>query len=356
MIGRTTLGQLPFLRDYRSKRASSYDTAGNNSDFWPIPSGERKTLFETNQPGCVKHIWMTVGNDDLHCRQAVIRVWWDGEEDPSIECPLGDFFGLGHGMRRNFVSVPLQMSPEDGRGFNCWWAMPFNSARFEIENQCANAINVYFYIDYEEYDEPHSEDTARFHCQWRRENPTEGWLEEKVNNDNVWDVWSQRPNVTGDDNYVILDAQGSGVYVGCHLDIDCFQRQGNDWYGEGDDMIFIDGEPWPPSLHGTGTEDYVNTAFGPTQVYSGPYHGIIVNSGDSEWHWKGKNSIYRYHVEDPIRFRKSIRVTIEHGHANKLSNDYSSTAYWYQLEPHKPFPELLPVEARMPRPNHPTFP
>ena len=95
----------------------------------------------------------------------------------------------------------------------------------------------------------------------------------------------------------------------------------------------------------------INTAFGPTQEFSAPYHGITVNSGNPDWRWKGKNSMYRFHIADPIRFRKSIRVSIEHGHANKLTNDYSSTAYWYQHEPHRPFPALLPVEERMPRPN-----
>lgn len=235
---------------------------------------------------------------------------------------------------------------------NCWWPMPFASARIELHSECLEDANVYFYIDYEEHPSLHAvQDAARFHSQWRRENPTDGWLDpsERLNNENVWDIWSRRPNLTGEGNYVILDAKGDGVFVGCHLDIDCFERQANDWYGEGDDMIFIDGEPWPPSLHGTGTEDYFNTAFCPREEYCAPYHGLILYSGTKEWNWKGKNSMYRYHVEDPIRFRESIRVTIEHGHANKLSSDYSSTAYWYQIEPHAEFPALLPVDARLPR-------
>ncbi|HMS55063.1 MAG TPA: DUF2961 domain-containing protein, partial [Fimbriimonadaceae bacterium] len=151
------------------------------------------------------------------------------------------------------------------------------------------------------------------------------------------------------DNYLLLEAIGSGVYVGCNLNIDVFEQQGNDWYGEGDDMIVIDGEPWPPRLHGTGTEDYFSMAFCPKQEYCAPYHGLTLYSGTDEWPWGGKNSMYRYHIEDPIRFEKSIRVSIEHGHANKLFNDYSSTAYWYQLEPHAPFPKLLAVDERLPR-------
>jgi hypothetical protein len=132
----------------------------------------------------------------------------------------------------------------------------------------------------------------------------------------------------------------------------------SDWYGEGDEMIFIDGETWPPSLHGTGTEDYVNMAFCPREEFCSPYHGLILYNGSleaHEWRWKGKQSCYRYHVEDPIAFRKSIRVTIEHGEANILSNDIASTAYWYQLEPHAPFPALPAVEKRLPRLDDPTY-
>jgi len=301
---------------------------------------------------------MTVGGDDLFTRRSLLRMWWDGETTPSVEVPVGDFFGIGHGAMRNFVSAPLQMSPQDGRGMNSWWPMPFDQARIAVENQGPDPINVYFYIDYEEYTKGfrHAEGTARFHAQWRRENPTQGWLSEKLDSNNLWDVWSRRPNTTGEENYTILEATGSGIYCGCHLDVDCFHRQGNDWYGEGDDMIFVDGEPWPPGLHGTGTEDYFNTAFCPREIYHAPYHGVTMYSGNSEWPWKGKNSLYRYHILDPIRFNESIRVTIEHGHANKLSNDYSSTAYWYQMEPHGAFPSMLLVEARMPRPTEPLFP
>lgn len=355
MLGFTTLSDLARLRDFRSRRASSYDRAGNNSDWWVFEPGQTGTLMESDRPGCVKHIWMTVGNDDSFPRKAVIRMFWDGQEHPCIEVPLGDFFGMGHGLMKEFVSLPLQMSPQDGRGMNCWWAMPFDSARIEIENQSDRPINIYFYIDYEEYPTPLGPEVARFCATWHRENPTEGWLTEKLNNENIWDIWSRQPNVTGDGNYTLLEATGEGVYVGCNLHIDCFHRQGNDWYGEGDDMIFIDGEPWPPSLHGTGTEDYFNMAFCPRTEYSAPYHGLILYSGNSEWPWKGKNSMYRYHIEDPIRFRESIRVTIEHGHANKLWNDFSSTAYWYQRLPSAPLRPLLPVELRLPRPTEPVF-
>lgn len=349
LLGTGTLASLPYLRPFKSRRSSSYDTAGNNSDWWTVEAGTTKALLETDRPGCIKHIWMTIGGDDLFPRKAVLRAFWDGETTPSIEVPVGDFFGIGHGVFKNIISAPLQMSPQDGRGMNCWWAMPFDSARFEIVNECENPINVYFYIDYEEYEQVHGPEVARFHAQWRREHKTEGWLTERLNDENLWEIWSRKPNLTDADNYLLLEAKGSGIYVGCNLNIEVFERQGNDWYGEGDDMIVIDGEPWPPRLHGTGTEDYFNMAFCPQVEYCAPYHGLTLYSGNSDWPWSGKNSMYRYHIEDPIRFERSIRVSIEHGHANKLSNDYSSTAYWYQLEPHLPFPALLPVEQRLPR-------
>jgi hypothetical protein len=265
---------------------------------------------------------------------------------------------------KDFVSAPLQMSPQDGKAFNSWWAMPFPSrARISVRNECTKMIGVYFYIDYELYPAP-PDDMGYFHVQWRRENPTEGWGDEhgrlasgpQGNLDTVWHGGDPRSlNTTGRENYVILEAEGDGIYCGAHLDVDVFARQKNDWFGEGDDMVFVDGEPWPPSLHGTGTEDWYNCAFCPTTEYNAPYHGILLYNGTAEWPWKGKQSVYRYYVEDPIRFRRSIRATIEHGHANLLSNDYSSTAYYYLRAPQRGGPALPPVEARLPRPNEPEF-
>jgi hypothetical protein len=266
---------------------------------------------------------------------------------------------MGHGQLRNFISAPLQLSPQDGKGMNCWFPMPFaQGARIEVEHQGEDRLVLYFYVDYEEYGRL-ADDLGRFHAQWRRENPTRGWEAAPAPGKDDFEAFRQaywlKPNTSGDENYVILEAQGRGHYVGCHLDIDIFQRQKNDWYGEGDDMIFIDGEPWPPSLHGTGTEDYYNCAYCPRQEHHAPYHGLILYNEGREWRWKGKQTVYRYHVEDPVHFDKSIRVTIEHGHDNKLSNDYSSTAYWYQEEPHAPFPEMLPVSERLPRPDEPQY-
>lgn len=355
VLGVSTLAELARLRPgVKRRRLSSYDPTGGNSDWWEFAPGQTRAIAEIEGPGCVKHIWTTMWSNDKYLyRKVVLRMYWDGEEHPSDETPIGDFFGMGHNLTRNFVSLPLQMSPENGRAFNCWFPMPFErGARIEVFNEANAPLNFYFYIDYEAYPPGTSlADYGRFHAQWRRVNPTPGWADPAVrwesNPEAMRQAW-QTPNLTGEGNYVILEAEGRGHYVGCHLDIDCFSRQANDWYGEGDDMIFVDGEPWP-GLHGTGTEDYFNTAFCPTQEYSAPYHGVILYQGTADWPWRGKNTLYRYHIEDPIFFERSIRVTIEHGHANKLTNDYSSTAYWYQTEPHKPFPPLLPVEQRLPR-------
>jgi hypothetical protein len=356
-IGDTSLAGLARLRNgVRRERISSYDRTGGNRDWFTFAPDQKIVIAEIEGAGCVRHIWMTMGcPEEAYARKIILRAWWDGESQPSIECPVGDFFGIGHGIVKNFWSLPLQMSAQAGRAFNCWFPMPFaSSARFEIQNESSVPTNLYFYIDYERYDKL-EDGYGRFHAQWRRENPTTGFGDPDRrfadDNDYMWEVWSV-PNLDGKGNYIILEAEGKGHYVGCHLDIDCFARDKNDWYGEGDDMIFIDGESLP-RLNGTGTEDYFNTAFGPTEEFCSPYQGITVNSGDNEWPWRGKNSTYRYHIEDPIYFEKSIQVTIEHGHANNLTNDYASTAYWYQTEPHKPFPTLLPVAQRLPRSDNP---
>lgn len=368
-LGFGTLTNLARLRDYKSRRLSSWDRSGGNHDFITVGPGETVDFAVIEGAGVVRHIWITMASAaaERHAlRKTVLRIFWNGERSPSVEVPLGDFFGVGFGMRRNFSSLPLQMSPQDGRGFNCWFPMPFAAgARFELENQGTSARIFYFYVDYEEHAAADPE-LALFHAWWNRVNPTAGTARQKGYNRGDYGLNEQRPvgpgfaqapwaeaNLTGAQNYVILAARGRGHYVGCNLNIDVFERQVNDWYGEGDDMIFIDDEPWPPRLHGTGTEDYFNTAFCPRQEYHAPYHGITVYSGNEAWPWGGKNSVYRFHIEDPIRFERSIRVTIESGHDNALANDYSSTAYWYQVGRTDPLPSLPTVEERIPRPDPP---
>jgi hypothetical protein len=369
-LGRGSLADLDRLRSFKRHRLSSWDTSGGNGDFVSIEPGQTAPLGEIGGAGCVKHIWVTLTSlpvDPLELCKTVLRFTWDGEQSPSVEVPVGDFFGMGFGQRRNFVSLPLQMSPEDGKSMNCWFPMPFsNGARFEAENQGESRVIFYYYIDYEAYDAL-APDLARFHASWNRTPVTAGRAREQGFTRADYRLGERRPvgaglgfgapwsdpNLTGEHNYVVLDARGRGQYVGCVLNIDVFERQVNDWYGEGDDMIFVDGEAWPPRLHGTGTEDYFNTAFCPTQEYSAPFHGITLYSGNPSWPWGGKNSMYRFHVEDPIRFEESIRVTLETGHANALANDYSSPAYWYQAGRRDPLPRLPPLPVRLPRPDPP---
>ncbi|MEX2245088.1 MAG: glycoside hydrolase family 172 protein [Dehalococcoidia bacterium] len=342
------LGDLAKLREATRGRASSWDRTGGNADFWLIAPGETRTIAELAGPGCVRHIWMTLASpEERYPRRSVLRMYWDGAGTPCVEVPSGDFFGVGHGMTVEYWSLPLTMSPRGGRGFNCFFPMPYQrSGRIDVTNDGAKSLVCYFYVDYETFAEP-LEDVGCFHAQWRREDPTDGWGKRGEPHSNVEreEFW-KRPNLDGAGNYVILEATGRGHYVGCNLNVDVFERQQNDWYGEGDDMIFVDGEL---TLRGTGTEDYFNTAWSPTKPFFAPYHGLPVYSGTADWGWSGKNSMYRWHIEDPVHFRESIRVTIEHGHANDLSNDYSSTAYWYQTEPHGAFPPFPPPAARLPR-------
>ena len=211
-----------------------------------------------------------------------------------MEVPLGDFFGVGFGLRRNFVSLPLQMSPEDGAGFNCWFPMPFaDGARFEVENQGDEPADL---LLLRRLRGVHASWTPTWRASTprgtgarsppasrpRRAATREGLRAERLaaggTGARIRRPWAE-PNLDGASNYSILEGAGRGQYVGCVLNVDVFERQLNDWYGEGDDMIFIDGEPWPPRLHGTGTEDYFNTAFCPTQEYSAPYHGLTLYSG-----------------------------------------------------------------------------
>ena len=351
----SSLRDLPRLRRARRRRSSSWDRTGGNRDFVTLEPGAQATLLEASGAGCVTHLWITVGPDgDLPTgsreeremlRRLVLLMHWDGEQSPSVRVPLGDFFGVGHARTVNFVSLPLQMSPQDGRALNCFFAMPFaDGARVSILSEMEReSAMLYYYVDYEELDalEP---GLARFHACWNRENPTDGVAQGTQSNEDY--LYHEGTNLDGAGNYRILHARGAGHYVGCVLNVENLRETDqSNWYGEGDDMIFIDGEPFPPTLHGTGTEDYFNTAWCPAQPYSAPYHGITIPGGEN---WSGQSSMYRFHIEDPVTFFDEIRVTIEHGHANKRSDDLSSTAYWYQSEPHVPI-ELLPVALRLPR-------
>jgi hypothetical protein len=359
------LSGLPYVKGGRSRRQSSWDTSGGNRDFAVVPAGATHTIAEIDGTGVIEHIWITTRcYSPQYLRKLVFEMYWDGEETPSVRAPLGDFFGVGHATAVHYVSLPLSMVFGPRRGpkgpfaaaMNSYFPMPFgSSARIVLHNESDQPIeNLFYYIDYELTDEQPTDDVGRFHAQYRQEKPAQKIVHEsEIERPAPWDL--PGVNLTGDDNYVILEATGRGHFVGCVLSIDNFDasNQTFTWPGEGDDMIFIDGESWPPSLHGTGTEDYFNAAWGfPSGAYAGPYHGITLASSVQE-HF-GLWSMYRFHIEDPIRFAESIRFTIEHGHANDQGNDYSSVAYWYQIEPHAATAELPPVEQRLPRrwPEH----
>ncbi|MHB0877221.1 MAG: glycoside hydrolase family 172 protein [Anaerolineae bacterium] len=322
----------------RSRRWSSFDKTGGNADWWPIAAGQTVLLGETDQPGCVKHIWMTTREDGNNLRRLVVRMYWDGEDTPSVVSPIGDFFGLGHAKGNYFESLPLQASY---LALNCWFPMPYGKgARITVTNDSDADSFLYFYVDRQEWDEA-PDDLGRFHAHWRRQLVVAKDEQRGANARGTDD----RLNTTGRDNYLVMDAKGKGHYVGCCLHVDTNETG---WWGEGDDMMFIDGEGWPPSLHGTGTEDYFCGAWnynGLSKPYSTPYYGYSFR-GNADY--TGKHSQYRFHIEDPVYFEKSLRVSIEHGHSNDRQGDWTSTAYWYQVGRTEPLPEIGGWEDRIP--------
>lgn len=335
------LSNIAQLSNARSKRLSSYDRSGGNADRIQIPAGARVNIAEIAGAGVIKHLWITIShNDPLSRRHLVLRMYWDGEQTPSVESPIGDFFGQGWGESYNYVALPLAASPRGGRALNCFFPMPFaNGARIEIENESDQAVGaLYYYVDYQE--QAHiSDEIGRFHAWWNRE-----LTEPHPDGENEWScLGPELKNPADRDNYVILEAEGRGHYVGVNYYVDCPSPI---WYGEGDDMFLVDGEPWPGSLHGTGTEDYFCTSWSPAEVYQHPYFGYAyVNH---TFGWLGRAHAYRFHLEDPIYFQRSLRATIEHGHANNLTLDLCTVAYWYQSEPHRTFPPMRPARERRP--------
>ena len=346
--GLNSLDKLVKIRkDIKRKRISSYDKTGANMDNIIMHPRTSHELCNIKGAGIIKHFWVTIASEDPHyLRKAVLRMWWDNEANPSVEVPVGDFFGVGHGKTVNYWSLPLSMGPQDGKGFNCFFPMPFsNNARIELENEADTLLILYYYVDFEEHEKIDSS-YGRFHATWRRENPCKG---REYRKDKRIGLFFKR-NKTHVNDYLILEAEGEGHYVGCHLDIHNLQTKQNRhkkdsyWPGEGDDYIEIDDAE--TILYGTGTEDYFNTSWSPSQYYCSPYYGITMPGGKN---YSGQISYYRYHIEDPIYFHKNIKVKIEHGHANQRSDDYSSTGYWYQIEPHKKFETLLSTGERLPR-------
>jgi hypothetical protein len=327
---------------YVQKRVSSYDRTGGNQDYRTIAPGATLTVMDEAGPGIITHIWFTFASDETyHLKKLVLRMYWDGEPTPSVEAPIGDFFGLGLGEYYTFDSLPLSAAPN--RAVNCFFPMPFQKrARITIENQGKMKLDALYYnIDYQAYPQPLQTDILYFHAQYRQASPNKGLASDWTNNNDP--KQNDRKNLSGEGNYVWMEASGRGQFVGVTMSV--LQNQ-DYWWGEGDDMFFIDGEK-TPSINGTGSEDYFLGAydFG-GKAFSYAFYGAPVVGEEKAG---SRTSVYRFHLDSPITFTRSIRATIEHGHANGRSDNYFSVAYWYQTEPHAPFPALPSVEERLPR-------
>ncbi len=324
------MDNLEKLKNYEARRASSADPAPEgNWDARPIQPGETLTLAELEGPGRIAHIWFTIAdNEPGYGKLLVLKMYWDDEKEPSVECPINDFFCEGHGMDMSVDSLPFRVT-SNGKARNCYFPMPFGkSARIEVENQGEQpVIAFYYYIDWQKL-ETMPADTAYFHAMYRQEYPC----------------------VSGK-NYTILDAEGQGHFVGCNLSI---RQREPGWWGEGDDKFFIDGAT-EPQLAGTGSEDYFCDAWGMRKL-DGLYYGFPLCEG---FGLMDKHTCYRFHITDPVPFKKSLHVEIEHKGSRYIAeenrhdgyveraDDFSSVAYWYQTEPHMPFPELPEAKDRL---------
>lgn len=285
-----------------------------------IPLSQHASVAELKGPAIINHIWITVKSPIPQIQaMIVLRVWWDDEEMPSIEVPLGDFFAAGFGEERQIKSFPIEMKPvgvgvEEHSALNCYWKMPFaKKARFEVENKSNRSVSMFFIqIDYEKVDN-FEEAPLYFHAQYRRENP----------------VGLHIP-------YTILEAHGSGNYAGTIMNYHLLEKGA--WV-EGAQEFYIDGDT-SPTIPGTGSEDYFGQAWGFKFEDNNLFHGTSFGPKDN------KMTAYRFHIPDPVRFKKSIKATIRcHGwDVGDRQDDYSSVALWYQNEPHDKFPKMPEID------------
>ena len=288
------------------------------------------TIAEIEGPGAIQHIWMTpTGN----WRYSIIRFYWDDETTPSIEAPVGDFFCMGWGKYSPLQSLAVAVNP--GSAFNCYWPMPFRKkCKITMENLDDAEMRLYYQVDYVLTQVP--DDAAYFHAQFRRTNPL---------------PYKQ--------NYILIDSiKGKGQYVGTYM---AYGVHSNGWWGEGEIKFYMDGDTDFPTINGTGTEDYFcgsydfdtkvkNEAGVESKVYTEfntPYSGLHqVIRGDGHYEVMQRFGLYRWHIADPIRFDKNLKVTIQalgwrqDGRYLPLQDDIATVVYWYQTEPHNPFPKL----------------
>jgi hypothetical protein len=278
-------------------------------------------LAEIKGPGAIQHIWMTPSGN---WRFSILRFYWDDEKTPSVEVPVGDFFACGLGKYAQISSLPVCVNP--GSAFNCYWVMPFRtSCKITMENLDDQKMTLYYQIDYTLTPVP--EDAAYFHAQFRRTNP-----------------------LPFKSVYTILDGvKGWGHYVGTYM---CWGSHSSGWWGEGEIKFYSDGDKDFPTICGTGTEDYFCGSYGfvvddQYHEYTTPYSGMPqVLRPDGLWNSQQRFGLYRWHIMDPVRFEKDLKVTIQAlgwqsgGRYRPLQDDISSVAFWYQREPHAPFPPL----------------
>jgi hypothetical protein len=289
-----------------------------------IAPGETRTLADVRGSGAIQHIWMTLTG---HWRHSILRIYWDDQETPSVECPAGDFFACGWGQYARISSLAVCVNP--GSAFNCYWEMPYRSGfRMTMTNIAAQEMTLYYQITFTETDIP--DDLAYFHAQFRRVNPL---------------PYKQV--------YTILDGvQGQGQYVGAYM---AWGVNNNGWWGEGEIKFYIDGDDEYPTICGTGTEDYFCGSYnfdvgkdqGGYREFTTPYSGLAqVIRPDGLYRSQMRFGMYRWHITDPIRFERDLRVTIQAlgwrsgGRYLPLQDDIASVAYWYQTLPTAPFPPL----------------
>jgi len=289
-----------------------------------IAPGETRTLADVRGSGAIQHIWMTLTG---HWRHSILRIYWDDQETPSVECPAGDFFACGWGQYARISSLAVCVNP--GSAFNCYWEMPYRSGfRMTMTNIAAQEMTLYYQITFTETDIP--DDLAYFHAQFRRVNPL---------------PYKQV--------YTILDGvQGQGQYVGAYM---AWGVNNNGWWGEGEIKFYIDGDDEYPTICGTGTEDYFCGSYnfdvgkdqGGYREFTTPYSGLAqVIRPDGLYRSQMRFGMYRWHITDPIRFERDLRVTIQAlgwrsgGRYLPLQDDIASVAYWYQTLPTASFPPL----------------
>jgi Protein of unknown function (DUF2961) len=335
-----TAAFLPFYaraQNYKSLKQSSYDKTGGNADRWPIAPGGVQEIFNAAGPGVITHIWFTIAaNSQDHLKELVLRGYWDGNAKPSIETPIGDFFGLNVGAYQIYQSEYLACSP--GRSLNCYFAMPYKkSARFTVTNEGAGQVGAFYSnIDYLSVPQL-PDDVVYFHAQYRQSTPNVA-----VAGPN------SKLNPDGKSNYVYMETKGKGHLMGVTLGV---LQNANGWWGEGDDMIFIDDES-KPAIIGTGSEDYFlgswnfGGLYGAQPFAHSMYGAPIISFAERIG---GRYCCYRFHGDNPVTFERYLKHTMEHGHANDRGDNFYSCAYWYQTAPYTDFPALPPVAQRIPQ-------